>query len=508
MRITARDQRASPKAVLSSATEGIGDGALNVIDFCALAARRRMETLLAHNLPFLAPTDARFGDTFPLFRDGVCHLFALEKPSGPASRLHIAHYTSRDLVHWDKHPIAVSGGAQGEPDSQGCATGAVIESEGRFYLFYTGNQNICLATSVDLDHWTKHPANPILSPDGQAYTHGYFRDPFVFFHEQEGQWWMLLGSREVGPPALRAGCVGLAKSQDLLHWQLCPPLWAPRIGPHADCPQLLRQGERWYLLYLQRNTRYRVADRPEGPFRRPPVRDLCTPLAAAGSRPAFDGARWIVWPFVMNLADEQEMGAWDYGGPLAVPRHLTFHPDGRITERALEEVVAAIHALPAPDPAPMAKAIPLCGLWETTPDSASCLSDSGGVLYLPHMPEDFYFEASLSLSSPRMDAQVLLRTNEGLTSGYKLALHPWMGQVTVRPISEIDVDPLLVSAPADLDVSQPLKLRVFVKGSVLEAFFGERMSVTCRVYRHFTGGVALELRDGRGVFSDVVVRAL
>src|SRR5690606_915946 len=101
-----------------------------------------------------------------------------------------------------------------------------------------GVQTICLATSTDLDTWVKHPDNPILTGDGVRYMANYFRDPYVFFNQEDNCWWMLLGSRVVGRPDARAGCVGLAKSTDLLHWTLHDPLFGPGIGPHHDCPQL------------------------------------------------------------------------------------------------------------------------------------------------------------------------------------------------------------------------------------------------------------------------------
>ncbi len=460
------------------------------------------------DIPFYSPPSTRMGDTFPIFRDGECHLFALVKPEGPETKLQIAHYTSRDLVHWAARPIAVAGGQEGEPDSQGCATGTVVQHEERFYLFYTGNQNVCLATSDDLDHWTKHPSNPILEPDGQQYTLGYFRDPFVFFNEDQGVWWMLFGSREAGSPAQRAGCVGLAKSKDLVHWKLHAPLWAPGIGPHTDCPQLVRHANLWYLFYLQRHTRYRIAEKATGPFLRPSVRDLNTPLAAAGSRLALHHNRWLAWPFVMNLLNGDELGAWDYGGPLAVPREMRFHRDGRITEHPLQEMIAAVHSLPEIGEELLAGAQILAGHWGLFGSGLASLGDAGGTLLVRETPADMYLEADVCLAASHMDAQLLLRVAEDLTQGYKLGLHPWMSQVSVRPISESDVDPLLESRFVALDAEHPIKLRVFLCGSILEVFVDDRIALTCRLYRHLTGGLAFEFRDGQGAFRNVTIRAL
>jgi beta-fructofuranosidase len=94
------------------------------------------------------------------------------------------HLSSEDLVHWKRHPDTPFSGA----------TGTVVRHDGEYYMFFTGpGQAVSLAVSQDLDHWTLVEGNPIVSSDGDVYQHGNFRDPYVFFNEQEDCWWMLLG---------------------------------------------------------------------------------------------------------------------------------------------------------------------------------------------------------------------------------------------------------------------------------------------------------------------------
>jgi hypothetical protein len=109
---------------------------------------------------FFIPEGKPFGDTFPFYKDGVWHLFCMWMP-------HIGHFITRDLIHWEKHPNCPFGGC----------TGCVVEDNGKYYMFWTGNQNILLATSDDLDYWTEYPQNPILIADDKKYSSGYFRDP-------------------------------------------------------------------------------------------------------------------------------------------------------------------------------------------------------------------------------------------------------------------------------------------------------------------------------------------
>lgn len=449
--------------------------------------------------PFTMPSGHFSGDTFPIFRDGVCHLFHMMMPV-------IAHHVSRDLLHWEQRPVVVMPGAPGEPDSQNIATGCVVEHAGRFYLFYTGNQNICLAISDDLDHWEKFSDNPVVQGDGVQYGTENFRDAYVFWYEPENCWWMLFGTQTLDAPEQRAGCVGMAKSTDLLHWSLCPPLWSPHIGPHCDCPQLISQLGHWYLFYLQRNTRYRVAEHATGPFLRPAVRNLGTTLMAAASRPAYDGRRWLTFPFVMRQVGASELGDWQYGGPLAIPRQLDFQADGTVTERPAEEILAAIHTEPDPGDA-LTGAHPLVGAWTLNASMASCTDNAGGTVLLPMLSPDCYVEFSVVLDSPDSDFHLLLRTDDTLMRGYQLAYHPQTGQLSLRSISQFDTDRVLASRSVVLPAGTPITMRVFLCGNILEVFIDDRASLTSRVYQHRTGQIGFEFRDGGGTVSDIRWRA-
>ncbi len=451
-------------------------------------------------VPFATPSDQFSGDTFPVFRDGVCHLFHMMPPV-------LAHHVSRDLVTWEPRPLAIRPGAAGEPDCNGVATGCVVEHRGRFFLFYTGNQNVCLATSPDLDHWTRHPGNPIVQADKRLYDPSNFRDPFVFFHKPEKTWWMLFGTRTLDQPGQRAGCVGLAKSKDLLTWQLFPPLWVPGIGPHCDCPQLLQDAGRWWLLYLQRNTRYRTSADAAGPFERPCVRNLGTPLASAASRPAFDGKRWVSFPFVARYKGASDRGEWEYAGPLAVPRHLDFRHDGTIAERPVDEVIRTVRRLPDPGD-PLADARTLAGAWRMETRRTLSTHGSGGTLLLAALPPDFYLEFDLTIRKRASDFHLLLRASADLVSGYQFSIHPRSGQLSLRPLSLYDTGTALVSRAFDFTVGKPLNVKVFLAGSILEIFIGGQAALTSRVYDHREGQTALEFRDGTGTLSNLAWRPL
>ena len=300
----------------------------------------------------------------------------------------------------------------------------------------------------------------------------------------------------------------MLKSTDLLHWDAAEPLWAPHARYACDCPQLVHHLDRWYLFSLGRNTLYRIADSPAGPWRRSPRPDLDWQGTFAGSRMAYDGRRWVTFPFLCAHQGNNEFADIINGEVYAIPRQLDFHADGSITERPVEEVVAAMRAWPGISPSPLAEAKTLSGRWDTNTAGEARSMDESGTLLLPNVPANFYFEADLTFSRKDMDANLLLRMDEGLTRGYELSLKPAEGVVTFRPLAFWDNRRMLLCRPVSLPLDRPVKLRVFLSGTVFEAFVDDRVALSSRIYEHCDGKLALDVVDAPGVFSHILIRGL
>jgi sucrose-6-phosphate hydrolase SacC (GH32 family) len=220
------------RAVLVSAMGGVGrlvDLTVHELRSIWAEDEKRTEeatTLSLAKTPFIFGVGG-IGDAMPFYHEGHWHVFHMQ--SEPVS---IGHRVSRDLVNWEVRPIAIPGPM---------ATGSVIEHKGTFYFFYTGpGQTVYLATSEDLDHWTIHENNPLVTADGKQYVGPDFRDPYVFRNEAEDCWWMLICTRVPGRHRMRSGCIGVYKSKDLLNWEAAEPLCAPETNSHHECPQVMR----------------------------------------------------------------------------------------------------------------------------------------------------------------------------------------------------------------------------------------------------------------------------
>jgi beta-fructofuranosidase len=106
-------------------------------------------------------------------------------------------------------------------------------------MFYTGTsredagerQTVCMAVSADLMVWEKSESNPIVSADARWYqtlaggfTNEPFRDPWVFKLPGQDEWTMLTTAADRNAHDQRQrGLMGVAKSKDLLNWQVQPP---------------------------------------------------------------------------------------------------------------------------------------------------------------------------------------------------------------------------------------------------------------------------------------------
>ncbi len=206
---------------------------------------------------------------------------ALENPDLRHWNVSIGHATSSDLVHWNEAPDAIAPERDWTPDDgpeppDTCTTwtGSVLEHDGLFYMFYTGTrhsekgliQRICLATSKDLTHWQKHGA-PIVEADSRWYEKfsdgtwqdESWRDPFVFHNPDDGRFHMLITARvNHGDPSGR-GTIAHAVSDNLLDWEVKPPIVEAGKYAELEVPQVMHAGGRYYLLFSTSVPRYAQA---------------------------------------------------------------------------------------------------------------------------------------------------------------------------------------------------------------------------------------------------------
>lgn len=297
------------------------------------------------------------------------HVFYLQAPRSLVreERRHwnasIGHAVSHDLRTWEVLPDALhpSPADSGAWDDYTTWTGSVLQHAGCWYLFYTGTrraeegliQRIGLATSYDLLHWQKHPASPLIEADPTWYElldrnlwfDQAWRDPHVFQDPDRGDFHALITARANYGPTDGRGVIGHAISQDLIHWQVQPPVTEPGDFGYMEVPQWVKIAGRCYLIYSapanfhsarrQRTGRqpatgtfYLVSDSLLGPYRS--LDDdllLGDPVGShySGKLVKAPDGRWQFLAFRLFEPDGEFVGV------LSDPMPVTIGPNGTLT---------------------------------------------------------------------------------------------------------------------------------------------------------------------------------
>ena len=146
-------------------------------------------------MQYYQPSDEHLfvGDPMPFFHDGVYHFYYLIDPDHHQANnriggAQVAHASTRDLVNWALHPLAIPTGPAGSYDQYTICTGSAFFHEGTTYFWYatrmvpeggdysSHTQHVCLATSTDGVHFEKDPGHPIIDADAHLQAR-HFRDP-------------------------------------------------------------------------------------------------------------------------------------------------------------------------------------------------------------------------------------------------------------------------------------------------------------------------------------------
>ncbi|QBR94385.1 glycoside hydrolase family 32 protein [Nocardioides euryhalodurans] len=289
-------------------------------------------------------------------RGGTYHLFYQYNPDAPVhGAIHWGHATSPDLLHWTDEPVALA--PDTAADADGCWSGVLVDDGGVPTLVYSGHvdgrQQACLAVGTpDLRHWTKDPANPVLTGPPPELDAPGFRDHCVW-REDDG-WRMLVGSGVGG----RGGAALLHRSPDLRSWQYVGPLLVGDAGDPApgdpawtgslwECVDLLRLDDGpdvlmfsvWdddVLHHALCWTGTYAGDRfePAALHRL----DLGGPTFYAPQSFRDDRGRRVVIGWLQEGRPEPAYVEAGWAGAMSLPRLLTVGADGGVHQEPVEEV--------------------------------------------------------------------------------------------------------------------------------------------------------------------------
>ena len=427
-----------------------------------------------------------------------------------------AHISSRDLLHWRQHPLALEPGGV---DIGIFSGGAFVDQNGVPTITYWGlgpEAGICTATSTDdnLEVWTKadrpiiHQTESGLAvlPDG---TPVGAADPSAIWFK-DGHYYLLTGNllvqieygRKRGQVEHQGDTLSLFRSDDLVHWEYLHPFYQSRRDwTRADeddmCPDFFPLGDRHMILFISHNLgcQYylgRYTDDhfyPETHGRMTWVdRAFFAPESLVDAR-----GRRIMWAWIFEGYPRVEQEAALWAGTLSLPRVLWLGEDKTLRMAPPEELTTlryhprggqnlTVH----PEADLRLEGVSGCDLelnLEIT--SADAAQYGVAVCCSPDNAEctRVYYDA--------VEHKLAIDTTHSSL---------WCDPRTEKEITDsVQALPATVEAgPLELAPGEPLRLRVFVDRSVVEVFANDRQAVMRRIYptRADSVGVALFARGG------------
>lgn len=212
-------------------------------------------------------------DPFVLKHEGVYYLYGTSDVSPDAG---IPVYKSTDLIEWEG-PIGVAGGGNALAKGQSYGEAGfwapfLIQMDNKFYMFYTANEHIAVATS-------NSPLGPFTQPDKQP-LHPDIKeiDPHVFVDDDGKKYLYFVrfdnGNRSYGAElnddllSIKVNTVKECIKQSQ-QWEIASgALW-----PVTEAPAMLKHENVYYLFYTANDFRhpnynvgYATSSSPLGPW--------------------------------------------------------------------------------------------------------------------------------------------------------------------------------------------------------------------------------------------------
>ena len=395
----------------------------------------------------------------PIYWQGKYHMFYQYNPNAAVwGDMHWAHAVSDDMLRWKHLPIAIAP-TPGGPDKDGVFSGCAVIDNGGVTAIYTGvnPETQCIASSAGgLTVWKKFPGNPVVAapPAGLAVTG--FRDPAVW---KEGDTWLMaVGSGFRG----KGGAVLLYESKDLRHWTYLHPLIAGRMKPGVSAPDPVDSGEMWecpdffplgdkHLLVIstERVVKYLLGSYTDRQLSPETTGGIDFGSYYAARTMTNTGDRRILWGWLTEGRTVEAQRAAGWSGVMSLPRELKlFH--SQVQMRPAAELLSLRGKRLGGDAAGDCLEI----LAEIDPGSAPKAGLSLRIAPDRSEQTTVYYDRD----------QRLLCVDRSQSSTDK------------------SVDRAMQSGPFLLGRGEPLRLRIFLDGSVLEIFANDRFCLSARIY--------------------------
>jgi sucrose-6-phosphate hydrolase SacC (GH32 family) len=423
------------------------------------------------------------GDVHPFYHDGSLYLYYLK----PGGKYEAALLRSTDLLNWEAVEISHEPDGLSPPLRPYFVLGIFYDPASKLFRSYFGSDGNIMRGSTSEDLLTWRAAGEAYNIPAQPdYT--VQRDPFVFWNEEEQQYWVVMTCRKGGSNNGPHGGIAYAASPDLTNWTPCGDLYFHGNMGDPECPEMFQLGDKWYLLFSAYDHKvgrpnYLMSDHSTGPWDTDQAACLDgSDLAAAQTVSYGTGRLLFGW---IPLQDTETLGHQYWGGHLAFPREIYREADGTLGSRLEASIGRRIRgdlllSLSSNVLNPASPRLELAGLFDRIDmDLEVQMNDSNGYLtiLLQHAQAAL---PPVSITLDQAEHRLLIATEETIHSD--LPIHR-RGPCT--------------------------RMRIVVEADIVEVFMDDRYSLAARTsarLKQFT--VSISSRAGNASLQNIQVYQL
>lgn len=451
---------------------------------------------------FPMPDDTFVGDTMPFYDGGKMNIFYLaDQRDGHLGYHPWALMQTEDYCDYQDQGVVLNYGETAEDQDISLGTGCVIkDKDGLYHAFFTGHNDyrdpkeaIMHATSTDMINWTKLPEDTFVA--NENYSLQDFRDPYVFWVDEEQCYWMLVVTRYE-----KNGVIAKYTSKDLSKWKDGGVIFTDDMGYGAnlECPTLIKYNDLWYLSFSDqwpyKLVHYRVSKSINGPFEALD-KDTIDGNGFYAGRMETDGENLYVVGWNPTKVGHDDANEYDWGGSL-VTHQVVQQPDGTLLPIVNEKIVEKVTA-----EMPMEIVAITDTITDTVSDEENSFKLQGDkyeFVQFDRLPGSYRIEADVTDFSEGEKFGIAYNPTDEYVGNMNFVFN-----VDENTIEFYNTSKLMISDPqssVDFDYSNKdsIHLTLIGSSSVVSLYVNDEIALTARMYS--AQGSFLELF---GINSDV-----